>query len=177
MKEDDDDSVSLAPLPHIGGTYIWYYMICRRELWLMAHAVNPDEDDPNIEYGRFLHERAYAREGHEVAVDSSKMDRVIERDGEVSVVEIKKSSRAIDSARTQLAYYLFELEQRGIHAKGELRFPEEKRKDVVALDDDWRKRLLEIQEDINDLVALPVPPPATRVSWCAHCGYAEFCWS
>ncbi|WP_242848308.1 CRISPR-associated protein Cas4 [Sulfobacillus thermosulfidooxidans] len=173
----EEDTMIPTPLPHIGGTLIWYYMICHRELWLMAHALNPDEDDPNIEYGRFLHERAYAREGNEVELENSKMDRVIERDGHIIVVEIKKSSSAIDSARTQLVHYLMELEERGISAQGELRFPEERRKEIVILDDAWRERLRNIKEEIVQITAEPKPPPAKRVSWCSRCGYVEFCWS
>ena len=174
---EEENAVVPTPIPHIGGTLIWYYMICRRELWLMAHALNPDEDDPNIEYGRFLHERAYAREGSEVGLGSSKMDRVIERNGQVVVVEIKKSSRAIESARTQLAHYLMELEERGITAQGELRFPEERHKEMIILDDAWRERLRNIKEDIVNITAEPNPPPAKRISWCSHCGYMEFCLS
>lgn len=173
----NEEFVISSPIPHIGGTWIWYYMICHRELWLMAHALNPDEDDPNIEYGRFLHDRAYAREGTEIDLGNNKMDRVIERNGQLIVVEIKKSSRAIESARTQLAHYLLELEERGITAKGELRFPEERRKETLVLNDEWRENLRKIKEHIVDITAEPTPPPAKRVSWCSHCGYAEFCWS
>ncbi len=30
---------------HVNGTLIWYYFICQREVWLMGHQLNPDEDN------------------------------------------------------------------------------------------------------------------------------------
>ncbi|MDR9785935.1 MAG: Dna2/Cas4 domain-containing protein [Peptococcaceae bacterium MAG4] len=58
-------------------------------------------------------------------VGNSKMDVFrVSKEGFV-VGEVKKSSRYRNSARMQLAFYLSELKQRGIAAKGELRFPRE----------------------------------------------------
>ena len=46
----------------ITGTYVWYYCICKREVWLLSRGITPDQSDENMEIGRFLHEKAYARE-------------------------------------------------------------------------------------------------------------------
>ena len=174
----DDEEAIEAPQPlAVGGTWIWYYAICHREVWLMAHAITPDEDDENLQYGRFMHERAYARDGDEVSVGVSKMDRVVEDNGKLVVVEIKKSSRAIDSARLQLANYLVELEERGVEATGELRFPEERRKETLVLDESLRAKILTIRREIAVLIDRPVPPTAEHVSWCTHCAYRDFCWT
>ncbi|RKX92245.1 MAG: CRISPR-associated protein Cas4, partial [Spirochaetes bacterium] len=37
-------------------TLIWYYYICPREVWLMAHEINPEQDNPLVEIGRTFHE-------------------------------------------------------------------------------------------------------------------------
>ncbi len=173
MVSNADQAQPLA----IGGTWIWYYAICHREVWLMAHAITPDEDDENLEYGRFLHERAFSRDGDEVSVGTNKMDRVVDDNGNLIVVEIKKSSRSIESARLQLANYLVDLEERGVPAQGELRFPEEHRRETVILDDRWRHRIRETREAIAALVETQVPPPPRRISWCRRCAYRDFCWS
>ncbi len=170
-------SLSAADLP-VGGTLLWYYAICRREVWLMAHAINPDEDNPNLEYGRFLHEQAYGREKKEIQAGASKLDIVRQgQDGELLVVDVKKSFRAVESARLQLAGYLLELEERGIRAKGELRFPEERRREAVLLDETTRARVLAAREDIRRIATGSVPPKPVRVTWCGKCAYGEFCWS
>ncbi len=165
-----------APFP-LGGTLLWYYAVCRREVWLMLHAINPDEDDPNLEYGRFLQAQAYRREKKEFQTGGSKLDIVTRAGGELLVVEVKKSSRALESARLQLAHYLLELEERGVRARGELRFPEERRREAVVLDQGLRDRVLAARADIRRLAGEAVPPPPARVQWCGKCAYAEFCWS
>ena len=176
MNDDEERREEPQPLA-VGGTWIWYYAICHRELWLMAHAITPDEDDDNLQYGRFMHERSYPRDGGEVSVGASKMDRVVEEHGKLVVVEIKKSSRAIDSARLQLANYLVTLEERGVEAQGELRFPEEHRRETLLLDDTWRAKIQAMRQEIALLVEAPVPPPAHHISWCTHCAYRDFCWT
>ncbi|AEJ40707.1 CRISPR-associated protein Cas4 [Sulfobacillus acidophilus TPY] len=165
------------PELRIQGTWVWYYAICRREVWLMTHAIQPDEDDPNLDYGRFLHERALTKDGEEVLLGVNRLDRVIEKNGDLVVIEIKKSSQAVDSARLQLAHYLRQLELRGVQASGELRFPEERRKEVVYLTDNLRDQLEIIYRGILAIIDQPVPPAPEWIKWCAHCAYRDFCWS
>ncbi|HHV08105.1 MAG TPA: Dna2/Cas4 domain-containing protein, partial [Firmicutes bacterium] len=98
----------------IGGTLIWYYHICPRQVWLMGHQINPDEDHEDLQYGRFLQQHAYSRDKKEIKVGSSRIDLMRKTGDRLVVVEVKKSSRAIDSARMQLAYYLLELEQKDL---------------------------------------------------------------
>jgi len=35
----------------INGTLIWYYFICKREVWLISHGITADQEDENIEIG------------------------------------------------------------------------------------------------------------------------------
>lgn len=37
----------------VTGTFIWYYYICKREVWLISRQLSPDERDENVEWGRF----------------------------------------------------------------------------------------------------------------------------
>ncbi|MBX5467908.1 MAG: CRISPR-associated protein Cas4 [Firmicutes bacterium] len=161
----------------IGGTLIWYSSICLRQLWLMAHQINPDEDDPNLEYGRFLHETAYLREKRGFEVNGNRFDVVSFRNGTLVVAEIKKSSRALESTRLQLGHYLMVLEEQGINAIGELRFPEERRKQEVRLTDDLRRAVLRQRQIVREVSGLPTPPPPKRLRWCSKCAYAEMCWA
>jgi CRISPR-associated exonuclease Cas4 len=40
----------------VNGTLVWYYSICKREVWLMSRNISPDQRDTNIDIGRFIHE-------------------------------------------------------------------------------------------------------------------------
>lgn len=166
----------------IGGTLIWYYTMCRRQAWLMAHAILPDEDDPNLVYGRFLHEwsrrgATSRKEQREVLIAGNRLDVVVQEAGGLVVVEVKKSDRFREIARLQLAHYLLTLEEHGVRAQGELRFPDQRRKERVELDDELRRTVRQIRNQVASLIAQPHPPPAHRIPWCRRCAYAEYCWS
>lgn len=163
--------------PRVGGTLVWYYCICHREVWLMGHQINPDEDDPNIELGRFISEHSYARERKEVEFGGSKFDVVTIKGGRVILSEVKKSSRSLPSARMQLAFYLSELKSRGIEATGELRIPQEKRRETVVLDAETEAHVKRVVNDILRILYLKDPPEPKRISFCRSCAYREFCWS
>jgi len=161
----------------VTGTLMWYYYVCKRQVWLMAHQINPDEDDPNIAYGRFLQKVSYGREKKEAAVGSSRFDIVQQRDGNIVVSEVKKTSRHEKSATMQLLFYLKELHKRGIEASGELRFPEEKRRKPVVLTDEALREVCEAEAHIIELIQHDLPQAPVKIKLCRNCAYAEFCWS
>lgn len=161
---------------NITGTLIWYYYICNREVWLMAHGLNPDQDNPYIDLGRLVHETSYKREKKEIQFDNVKMDIITDGDDRIVVSEIKKSSRFEKSATMQLAFYLKKLKDVGVSASGELRFPTEKRREKVELSDDILNELETACEDIKSIILLEIAPKPEKCKYCPPCGYNEFCW-
>lgn len=91
--------------------------------------------------------------------------------------EVKKSSHFKESARMQLAFYLKELQDKGVQARGELRFPEKKRKETLILDEPLTRELDLVEREILGIIHQDLPPPPQKISWCKNCAYAEFCWS
>lgn len=161
----------------VTGTDIWYYFICKRETWLMLHRIAPDEEDENVEIGRFIHEYRYGREKKEISIDNIKIDRLKKIKGKLVVQEIKKSSRFKESARFQLLYYLDTLQKMGIEAIGELLFPEERKTEVVELTPESKMELNRAIEDIREIARLPVPPDSKKIKFCKKCAYREYCWA
>ena len=162
---------------HVTGTLIWYYYICHREVWLMARNLVPDQDNPNVDLGRFFHEQSYQREKKEISIGHIKLDIVKKGKDGLVIGEVKKSSRFESSARMQLAYYLSELEKAGVKAKGELCFPKEKKRETVELTDALRAELDLAVRDILRIAYLDHPPESVRIKFCKNCAYAEFCWA
>ncbi|KUK82429.1 MAG: RecB family exonuclease [Pelotomaculum thermopropionicum] len=162
---------------HVSGTLIWYYYICPREVWLIGHQITADQGDSNVSLGRFIQDYTYPRERKELAVGNSKMDVFKMAGGELVIGEVKKTSKYRQSARMQLAFYLEELKQRGVVARGELRFPMEKRKEDVVLDEQTQLELDRVRREILRILYLPGPPSPTKIKFCKNCAYAEFCWS
>jgi len=162
---------------HVSGTLVWYYYICPREVWLIGHQITPDQDDANVSLGRFIQDYSYPRERKELAVGYSKMDVFKVNNGELIIGEVKKTSKFRQSARMQLAFYLDELKQRGVTARGELRFPREKLREEVVLDEGTEKELDRTRREILRILYLPQPPPPVKIKFCKNCAYSEFCWS
>lgn len=161
----------------ITGTLAWYYCICKREVWLIAHQITADQDNDNMSIGRFIHEHSYGRDKKEIEIEHGKMDFVRQKDGKLIVSEIKKSSRYLESASMQLALYLKDLEERGIEARGEIRVPEERKVVAVVLDEAMKEKLLAMEEGIKRILVLQKPPLPERKPICSNCAYSELCFS
>jgi len=161
----------------VTATDIWYYFICKRECWLMMHKIVPDQEDENVEIGRFLHDYKYGKGIKEVTTENIKMDRIRKIGGKIVVQEIKKSSRFYESSRYQLLYYLLTLKQMGIHAVGELKFTEERKSEQVELTEQDEQVLHQAIEDIQNLSRMPVPPAPKKIRFCRQCAYREYCWA
>lgn len=160
----------------IGGTLVWYWSICGRQVWLMARGIEPEPRDEFLALGRLIDQNSYALERHQVAFGDNRFDFVQGTDGDLVVCEVKKSSRAERSARLQLAHYLYDLRKAGIEARGVLMFPTEKKRVEVALTDELMAELDATYDEIGALVRQDAPPAAASCKYCGKCAYAEYCW-
>ena len=161
----------------ITGTLVWYYAICPREAWLMAHEVEPERDFELLAEGRLNQEAHYKRATKELSLPGMRLDQV-RREGERLIVsEVKKSSRFLPATRMQLGYYLWRLAREGMEASGEILVPKERKREVVELTPELEASVERTMEEIETLVARPTPPPAVKIPFCKNCAYAEFCWS
>lgn len=162
---------------HITGTLIWYYFVCKRQVWLMAHELNPREDYDRLEIGRLLHEESYKRDDKEIVVGDVRLDLIREEHGKILVGEVKKSSHFTLPAIMQVCFYLRQLKERGVDAEGQLLFPKERKKLKVELSAENERQLDEAISDIRSLMAQPQPLPYAPCKFCGKCAYLEFCAS
>lgn len=162
----------------ITGTLVWYSMICEREVWLMAHELEPDRDDARLEWGRFLGEMSYPRSRkREINLPGMKLDIVESHGTRIVVGEVKASSRFVEATRMQMLFYLWRLRESGVEAEGELRFPRERRRMRIVLNASAEADLRHVIERVEAIMQRPFPPPARRIAYCRTCAYREFCWS
>ncbi len=161
----------------ITGTLVWYYAICPREAWLMAHELEPEKEFGLLAEGRLNQEAHYKRATKELSLPGMRLDQVRREGDKLIVSEVKKSSRFLPATRLQLGYYLWRLDREGMEASGEILVPDERKREVVELTPELRARIEETVATIEALVELPVPPPAEKIPFCKKCAYAEFCWS
>jgi len=164
----------LADGRYITGTLVWYYSLCKREVWLMGHEITPDEDFYSLEIGRVVHQIFYKEFRKEVDLEGMKLDFL--KRGENVVCEVKTSSRFLDAAVLQLSYYLYRLREYGIDATGEIRVPRERKRVVVVLDSEHEAKLLSALKEIRAIMESTKPPEPVRVRFCRKCAYKDFCW-
>lgn len=161
----------------INGSLILSYTNCKREAWLMAHRIIPEQDNVFISLGRLLHETSYENKGEkDIAIDNIKLDLIQEKRGKTIISEIKKSKYSLDGARDQLLFYLKRLKEMGIIAEGLLLVPKEKKRIPVALTMEEERRIQEICDEIQKLVDDPIPPIERSQSRCKNCAYYTYCW-
>jgi CRISPR-associated exonuclease Cas4 len=143
----------------------------------MSSNLVPDQDDANIDLGRFIQENTYQRDKKEISLGNIKLDILRNEKGQLIVGEVKKTSKYVKSATMQLAFYLYELKEAGVEAVGELMFPKEKKKIMVELDDNLIMEIEKVKREILRIIYTEMPPQPKKINFCRNCAYAEFCWS
>ncbi len=160
----------------IGGTLIWYYYICKREIWLIGHGIEPEQENDYIALGRYIHEIFYRRRKRELTIDNTiKIDIL---PGRRVIGEIKKSSRYLESAKMQVAFYLYYMKkEKGVPMEGLLLIPEERRRIKVSLTSEIEEELERAIEDIQRILSMERPPSAVKIPYCKRCAYRIMCWA
>ncbi|BDG17606.1 CRISPR-associated protein Cas4 (plasmid) [Thermus brockianus] len=159
------------------GTLFWYFGVCPREAWLMGHGLEPYPDHELLALGRLLQETAYPEGRKEITLPGMRLDLVAHGpEGTLVVAEVKRSSGYREAHLLQLGYYLVRLKEEGIPAMGELRYPEERRVERVALTPDLEAKVRAAEEALLELLRSPIPPPPKRIPPCPTCAYYEFCF-
>ncbi len=143
----------------------------------MSHQLFPDQENENVSMGRIIGESTYARDKKEIDLGNAKIDLIRSENGNLIVGEVKKSSRFIQSASKQLLFYLLQLREMGIDAKGQLMIPEEKKKIEVVLDETGEAEIRSTIKEITALVNRETAPEPVKNKYCRKCAYNEFCWA
>lgn len=162
---------------NITGTLVWYYAICPREAWLMAHQMEPEREFDLLAEGRLNQEAHYKRATKELSLPGMRLDQVRREGSRLIVSEVKKSSRFLPATRLQLGYYLWRLHEEGMEASGEILVPKERKREIVELTSDLKAEVENTVVRIETLIQEPIPPPVEKIPFCKKCAYAEFCWS
>lgn len=151
------------------------FLTCPREAWLEYHSIGSDQDHEYLTIGRLVHEMSYQRDRKEIFVDQLlKIDLFR---GEL-VAEVKKSSRHLEAAKLQLAYYLYYLKhEKGLEFEGILLFPKERKTERVKLTEELEKEVEKILNRMTPILMRDEPPPVRKTRYCKSCAFFEFCWS
>lgn len=153
---------------------VQYFITCKRELWFYINQINMNYNNENISIGKTLHEKSYSREKKEIRVDNMVFDFIKTAD-DLTIFEIKKSSKLTLGAKYQLYFYLYNLKSINSDVKGILVYPKEKKREEIILNDEKISEIDDIIEGILEISNLSSPPIAEKKPYCKGCSFYELC--
>ncbi len=160
---------------YIRGIQVNYYYICKTKLWLFSHGITMEKESDLVKLGSLLHRETFLRDEKDVMIEPIAIDVVRGKNGEITVVEVKRSERMEKAHIFQVAYYLYFLEKLGIKAKGQISYPKKKKVVDVILDEKMREEVEKALREIEETVRGEIPKPVYR-SFCRKCAYYELCF-
>lgn len=163
----------------ITGTYIKYYKVCYRKLWLFHHKIEMEHTSELVAEGTFIGEKSYpqrAERYREILLDGSRIDFYDPYDKVVH--EIKKSDKLEHSHIAQVQFYLYLLRNNGIEgATGLIEYPKLRQTQTVRLEEEDVLMIEAWMRDIERIVTSEQCPGRIAKSRCRSCSYFDFCYA
>lgn len=158
----------------IGGVHIKYLYHCRRQLWLYARGVRPEQLNAAVQLGEAMHDLSYRRNSP-VDLGAAVLDFV---DGQQWVHEVKSSSRPSRADEAQVVHYCYRLRQVGVRARGAvLHYPKTRRTKKIEY---GAAEVVSAEHDITEAFAVTAAansPPRLPRTRCRGCSFVDYCWS
>jgi len=162
----------------ITGTHINYYFICKRKLWLFANSIQMEQNSDLVYEGKLIHESSYPQRSskyEEVQIGGIKVDFYDTKNKVIH--EIKKSDKVEIAHEWQLKYYIYTFEKAGIEGvSGILEYPKLRKKDELFLSIPDRERIVEIENEIQEIIKSDNCPETINSKICKRCSYYDFCF-
>ncbi|WP_170019626.1 CRISPR-associated protein Cas4 [Campylobacter sp. RM16190] len=158
----------------VTGTLVNYYTTCKREAWLYAHHIYPDQEDENMALGRTIAE-IKEQNLQDFAFSNLKFDKLSKERGHYLVTEYKKSLKNPEAGKMQLLFYLYLLKI-GLRLKDvKGRLISGKSVFLVDASEENLNMIKEILIDIEKLVNMPTAPKFEYKKICDNCAYRNYC--
>lgn len=168
--------MSLSEAMKATGVEINYYFVCKRKLWYFTHDISMEHNSTRVEIGKEVHEESFKRKKKEIMIDNLICLDFIDK--ELIINETKLSKAMNQATRYQILYYIYYLENKGVEkVKGVVHYPNSKRKEIIELTDDDRRKIDKILKIIYAIKRSDTPPPLEKEKKCKKCSYYELCFS
>ncbi|HOK38408.1 MAG TPA: CRISPR-associated protein Cas4 [Bacteroidales bacterium] len=162
----------------ITATYINYYIVCPRKLWLFANGIFFEHTSEAVLDGKLIEDSSYTYRSDkytELEIDGSKIDFYDVKNKIVH--EIKRSDKMEEAHEWQVKYYILLLKKNGIDGvKGILEYPRLRQKKEIHLLDEDEQNLKLIISNIEKIISSDDSPPLLYMDFCKSCSYYDFCY-
>ncbi|MCS7245977.1 MAG: CRISPR-associated protein Cas4 [candidate division WOR-3 bacterium] len=162
----------------VNGTLIWYYYICKRQVWLISRSIGSDQENELMILGKHIFDIFKKR--HKLGLKEIVIDNKIKLDyvKDKIIVEVKKSSKYLQASKMQLCFYLYyHKKYKNLSLSGKLVIPEENKIIDIALDEDIESEIESAISDIQNIINQALPPKPIKIQYCRKCAYKDLCWS
>lgn len=160
-------------------SHITYYHLCHRKLWLHHRGMRMEDNSQAVAEGKLIGKTTYTRRAQrwqELDLGVVKIDHF--DPVSKTIREVKKSPKLEAAHIAQVKYYLYLLEQRGVHgAKGIIEYPKQKRTTEVTWEPADRAVVQSWEAEIARIVQSPVCPELVKKNYCRNCAFYDFCFS
>jgi CRISPR-associated exonuclease Cas4 len=160
----------------ITGVTVQYYVTCRREAWLFAHKIAPDQEDENILMGRALARIKEEKQLDDFPFSNLKFDKISKERGHYVVIEYKKSLKNPEGAKMQLLFYMYLLKKNLQLKKVDGRVISGKTVLFVEGSEENFEKMRLLLDEMSRFLARPVPPVPEPIPFCKSCGYRNYCF-
>ncbi|WP_214104951.1 CRISPR-associated protein Cas4 [Acrocarpospora catenulata] len=158
----------------VGGVHIKYLYHCRRQLWLYARGIRPEQLSVSVQLGEAVHETSYTRSSP-IDLGAARLDHL---DGAAWVHEVKSSSRPSRADEAQAMHYCYRLINVGVAAQGGiLHYPKTRRTRRLPYTEQAAEQARADIAEVLAVLAAPDSPPRLARSACRGCSYADYCWN
>jgi CRISPR-associated protein Cas4 len=158
----------------ITGIMIYYYFVCKRKLWLSYNDISMEDENENVQIGKFIDENTYKSERRHILINNEINIDFIKSSGMLH--EIKKSRKIEEASIWQVKYYLYYLKAYGINdISAKIDYPLLKKTLDVELSKDDEKFIENILENIRDIIKDEKIPPYKNEKMCKKCAFYDLC--
>ena len=93
----------------ITGIMIYYYLVCKRKLWLFYNNISMEEENELVQIGKFIDNNSYSSKRKHIMINEEINIDFVENSGVIH--EIKKSRNIEEASVWQIKYYLYYLKK------------------------------------------------------------------
>lgn len=171
---------------HLTGTYINYYRLCKRKLWLFANNIVMEHTSDLVADGKLIEEESYQQRSERYSQIDLNIDyEEVTLSGKVDffdtknriVHETKRSNKVEVAHIWQVKFYLWLLQLNDIEAeKGIIEYPKLREREEVFLDEEDIRYLQKTVVEIKELLNSENCPPVINAKICKSCSYYDFCY-
>lgn len=160
---------------NITGIMIYYYFVCQRRLWYFVNQINMEQNSELVEIGKIIDETTYTKEKKQILIDNTINIDLIENGAVLH--EVKKTKSIEEAGIWQIKYYMYYLENKGVeNVKAKIDFPLLRESKEVTLEDNDKKVLENVIENIEDIAKMDKPPKVIDSKICNKCSYFDLCY-